>query len=69
MLTAKRREFVVARALIRVRQPADLGGTFGASVDRAAVSLSDVVGAAHQALVFCAVPHREHMSRFVCRDL
>ena len=50
-------EFVVAFLLIYVGKPAYFAGAFGAGVDRAAVGFEEMVGAAHQALPFGAMPH------------
>lgn len=52
-----------------LHHPAYLGHAFGTGVDRAAISLTKVVCAAHHALIFCAVTHREHMPGLVGGDL
>ena len=69
IFSAKSGKAFVSRRRFDVREPANLGRAFGAGVDRPPVGFAQGVSAAHQTLIFCAMPKREHMAGFVGGDL
>src|SRR5687767_7213958 len=63
--------FEAAVALLEriIHGPTDLRRAFGTGVEWTTVGFVEVICAGHEAFVFCAMPHREHVSCLMHRDL